>query len=84
MARAKELCPTCGNRGVDAWHVSRCAYQADLRQRLTERATERGVEAQPALDLWAHLRNIGDDGTLALERALTVIDLGWRPVVGAR
>lgn len=74
-----DRCPTCGNQGVDSWHRSRCAYQHDLRQQLTERADERGVAATPALDLWAHLRGCGDDGEQALQRVLTVMALGWRP-----
>ncbi|HPV80515.1 MAG TPA: hypothetical protein PLK64_12000 [Dermatophilaceae bacterium] len=32
------------------------------------------------LDLWAHLRNIRDDGTVAWVLVHKILDLGWRPM----
>lgn len=72
-------CPTCGNQGVDSWHVSRCAYLADLRARVEQHAATYNVPAVAARDLFAHMRQISDDGEQAMRRVLTVLDLGWRP-----
>lgn len=72
-------CPTCGNYGIDDWHQTRCAYLADLGRRLETHAAILGIPAVQACDLFAHMRSISDDGALALARALTVMDLGWRP-----
>lgn len=82
MTRPPEACPTCGSRGIDSRHPARCAYFQSLRDQLEARARELGVSKVKAFDLMAHLRTVGDDGGQALERALTVMDLGWRPVVG--
>ena len=75
----RDRCPTCGNQGIDSWHLTRCAYLADLRARVEQHATAAGVPVLAARDLWAHMREISDDGEQALRRATTVIDLGWRP-----
>lgn len=72
-------CPTCGNQGIDSWHLTRCAYLADLRERVEQHATKAGISAVAARDLWAHMREISDDGEQALRRVMAVIDLGWRP-----
>jgi hypothetical protein len=76
-------CPTCGNQGIDSWHLSRCAYLRDLRSRVEERAAAAGVSPVAARDLFAHMRDISDDGEQALRRVVTVLDLGWRPAVQA-
>jgi hypothetical protein len=74
-----DRCPTCGNQGIDTWHVSRCAYFHDLRAQVGVHAAIRGVNVTAALDLFAHLRYVGDDGTQALKQTKVVLDLGWRP-----
>ena len=78
---APERCPTCGNQGIDSWHLNRCAYLADLRARVEQHATRAGIPAVAARDLWAHMREISDDGEQALRRVTAVIDLGWRPTI---
>lgn len=74
-----DRCPTCDNTGVDSWHLTRCAYLADIRFRVVEHAAKAGITAVAARDLWAHMRQISDDGEQALRRTVAVIDLGWRP-----
>jgi hypothetical protein len=80
---ALDRCPTCSSNGVDGWHKSRCAYQAGLRQQVVDHAARYDISSVRALDLWAHLRDIGDDGTQAMLRVVKVLDLGWRPVVSS-
>lgn len=76
---APARCPTCGNQGIDGWHVTRCAYLAGLRQRVEDHATKYGVDLVAARDLFAHLRQVSDDGEQAMRKAMLVLDLGWRP-----
>lgn len=78
-----DRCPTCGNHSVDSWHLTRCAYLADIRFRVVEHAAKAGIPAVEARDLWAHMREISDDGEQAFRRVMAVIDLGWRPTEGA-
>lgn len=80
---AEDRCPTCGNHGVDGWHRNRCAYLADLRAQVEAHGAKLGIPAPVAFDLFAHMRTIDDDGAGALRRAVAVMDLGWRPTVGA-
>lgn len=80
---AADRCPTCGQQDVDALHPARCAYEASIVRQLEQHAEACGVPAVAARDLLAHLRSLGDDRANALKRAKTVMDLGWRPAVGA-
>lgn len=79
-AAKPDRCPTCGNMGIDEWHPARCAFAAVLKARVEQHGAKYDIPAVAAFDLFAHLRQIGDDGELALRRAMTVMDLGWRPV----
>lgn len=75
-------CPTCGNVSIDEWHATGCAYFEMLRRRVVAHAAKYDISAPAARDLFAHLRLCTDDGTQAMDRAITLMDLGWRPVVG--
>lgn len=78
-------CGRCGNRaGHDPIAEAQCELLSVLRRgvvaasaRLDQPAPEVAV-----LDLFAHLRAIYEDGTLAYRAACQVLELGWRPVVG--
>lgn len=62
--------------------TARATYErqlcAELRQHAA-RSTQPPSDSQ-VLDLWAHLRNIRDDGTGAWVLVHKIIDLGWRPM----
>lgn len=74
-------CRVCGARGVTEFHVTRCEQRAAEHHSVTRAATEAGVDLMRALDLLAHVRSGRGDDPAAIVRA--VIDLGWRPVIGA-
>lgn len=76
---ASARCPTCGNQGTDGWHATRCAYLTGLRERVEVHAAKYGVEPVQARDLFAHLRQVSDDGEQAMRKVMVVLDLGWRP-----
>lgn len=62
--------------------TARAAYERQLCVELKDHAAR---SAQPptapqVLDLWAHLRNLRDDGTGAWVLVHKIIDLGWRPM----
>lgn len=62
--------------------TARAAYERQLAAELKEHAA-RSVQpptGAQVLDLWAHLRNIRDDGTVAWVLAHKILDLGWRPM----
>ena len=61
---------------------ARAAYERQLCAELREHAA-RSVNpptGPQTLDLWAHLRNLRDDGTGAWVLVHKIIDLGWRPM----
>lgn len=64
---------------------ARCAYVKALGRDLRAYAATLGKPPSPAQvdDLWAHARTMHDDGGEAARWARQVLDLGWRPVVGA-
>ena len=74
-------CPACGSRD-EGHETARCAYTATARDDVRRRAADLGIPDLAATDLFAHLRTIGDDVEWARRHAITVMDLGWRPVVG--
>ena len=62
--------------------TARAAYERQLAAELKEHAAH---SVQPptgaqVLDLWAHLRNIRDDGAVAWVLAHKILDIGWRPM----
>lgn len=75
---------TCGSDHQDQPLVeARCEYLELLRADLTLYAA--GLDQPPTnaelLDLWAHARQINDDGAAAARWARRVLDLGWRPTI---
>lgn len=77
-------CGFCGSRQAhEPVAAAKCAYRYQLRQKVRKRGQDTGIDPAACDDLWAHLGTIYDEGTLALDTALTVIDLGWRPQVSA-
>lgn len=76
-------CPVCGARDVEAVHVARCTYRHTFRRDVQAHAGVHGIPEVAAADLLAHLCDCYSDGDQAHRAARTVIDLGWRPVVGA-
>lgn len=62
--------------------TARAAYERQLAAELKEHAA-RSVQpptGAQVLDLWAHLRNIRDDGTAAWVLIHKILDIGWRPM----
>lgn len=58
--------------------VALCNFEDTIKADLVTYAAARGIDAVAATDLWAHLREIRDDGSNAYRLARKVIDLGWR------
>ena len=60
----------------------RAAYERKLCVELKEHASRSPQPPSGAqvLDLWAHLRNMRDDGTGAWVLVHKILDLGWRPM----
>lgn len=76
-------CIDCGDRQADDLHLARCAHKRQVTRNLLDRAAKRGVVDEVAVrDLAAHLSTRETDFERAARSALTVIDLGWRPIVG--
>jgi hypothetical protein len=76
-------CPECGEHNADPTHVYRCNYRRALLVDFIAWAAERDIREVAARDLAAHLLSgAPTDFERALKQARTVIDLGWRPVVG--
>ncbi|GAB2762839.1 hypothetical protein [Nocardioides pakistanensis] len=73
-------CHVCSNRGVNAWHITRCEARRAEDQAVVRRAQEQGVSSVKALDLLAHVRSGRTDDPAAI--VAVVLDLGWRPVIG--
>jgi hypothetical protein len=78
-----DTCATCSARQVDENHRVTCAYTEHMIGRVEKRASELEVPEVKARDLFAHLRRAGADTKWAADQAITVMDLGWRPVVGS-
>lgn len=72
-------CVTCGERNNDLPHRIRCDYENLAVETVLFKAATYGIEAVKARDLFAHMRTIGADVNLAKERAICVMELGWRP-----
>ena len=67
---------------TDDLRTARATYERALCAELRDhaaRATQPPSGPQ-VLDLWAHLRNLRDDGTGAWVLVHKIIDLGWRPM----
>lgn len=67
---------------TDDLRTARATYERQLCAELREHAA-RSVQpptGPQVLDLWAHLRNIRDDGTGAWVLVHKILDLGWRPM----
>lgn len=76
---------SCGSDHQDQDLVAaRCEYLELLRADLALYAA--GLDQPPTraevLDLWAHARQVNDDGTAAARWVRQVLDLGWRPTIG--
>jgi hypothetical protein len=76
-------CHRCGTRDADAGHAIACEWQAFQRRRVVVHGEGYGIHPATSTALWTHLRQVGDDPKTAADRAITVMDLGWRPVVGS-
>ena len=61
--------------------AARIAYEeALLADLLAYAAPDESLRTRAAIaDLWAHFRDIRDDGTIAARMVRKAIDLGWRP-----
>jgi hypothetical protein len=76
-------CRTCQARDVDQSHVQRCAVRTKARaDAIAHGRGDVGIHATKTSDLWAHAFSRTCDPIVALDLTKTVIDLGWRPVVG--
>lgn len=67
---------------TDDLRTARAAYERQLCAELRQHAahsTQPPSDSQ-VLDLWAHLRNMRDDGTGAWVMVHKILDLGWRPM----
>ena len=67
---------------TDDLRTARATYERQLCVELRQhaaRSTQPPSDSQ-VLDLWAHLRNMRDDGTGAWVMVHKIIDLGWRPM----
>ncbi|MDF1603374.1 hypothetical protein [Nocardioides sp. YIM 152315] len=64
---------------------AQCNFEAAIRDHLIEyaRALDQPPPAPQITDLWAHARQMHDDGATAARWVRQVLDLGWRPTVGA-
>ena len=67
---------------TDDLRTARATYERHLCAELRQHAAH---STQPptgpqVLDLWAHLRNMRDDGTHAWVLVHKILDLGWRPM----
>jgi hypothetical protein len=74
-------CPDCGAHDVTENHIGRCHRNTVARTEAEALASEQGIPAVTAADLWAHLGHVAsaEDATRIVRQ---VVDLGWRPVVG--
>ena len=70
---------------TDDLRTARAAYERQLCAELKDHAARvvQPPSAPQVLDLWAHLRNLRDDGTGAWVLVHKIIDLGWRPMGSA-
>jgi hypothetical protein len=59
-----------------------CEFEGAIAAELVAHADRYGIDAVAARDLWAHLRDINDDGANAYRLARKVMALGWRPTNG--
>lgn len=61
---------------------ARAEYERKLCAELKDHAARspHPPSAPQVLDLWAHLRNMRDDGTGAWVLVHKILDLGWRPM----
>ena len=69
-------------RLTDDLRTARATYERQLCAELREYAA-RSVHpptGPQVLDMWAHLRNLRDDGTGAWVLAHKILDMGWRPM----
>lgn len=79
--------PPCPHRDGhnDALSTLRCEAERVYGQAVIDHAQWVTAQGRPPLhgrdayDLWAHLRDLSDDGCAAMLRAKKVIDIGWRP-----
>ena len=77
-------CKTCRARDVDSTHVQRCAVRTKARADAVAHGRRDDVLIHGAKtdDLWSHIHTRTGDPEMARDIVKTVIDLGWRPVVG--
>jgi hypothetical protein len=80
-----ERCNQCGGSHQTAVAEARCAYERIVRDSLVIQSQDldKPPTAAQVIDLWAHARQHGDDGAEAARWVRVVLDLGWRPAIGA-
>jgi hypothetical protein len=84
MTAPTHLCTDCGAREADDLHLARCAHRRHVTRLLLDRAAARGVVDERAVtDLAGVLGAFTTDFERAAVLARCVIELGWRPTVGA-
>jgi hypothetical protein len=74
----------CGTEHATEREEARCSYERLILADLHAKAAAMDSPPSPAqvTDLWAHAREINDEGARAARWVYAVLALGWRPEVG--
>lgn len=75
----------CSTEHTTEREEARCTYERLILAGLQAEAAKLDRPPSPAqvTDLWAHAREINDEGARAARWVYAVLHLGWRPEVGA-
>lgn len=76
----RRRCPVCGSVDVTQGHLEHCQQVDKARSDAVTHGVQYEVPAVATADLWAHVGGYPVDATRLVR---LVLDLGWRPVVGA-